>query len=117
MLFPLALRALAVFNSMIHPMYVDFFKFLDSKENGDPWRAYERLYLRPHETFLLAYWRKFDHFDREQIAQRVRQIKKEDYGSLRSLLQAQNPALLADGALERCGKVFPLEPPPPVYLF
>jgi hypothetical protein len=101
----------------IHPLYLDFFNFLDQMGEGDPWPSYERLYLKPHENFLLSYWKNFNHFDLGQIAQRVRQIKKEDYGHLRSLIRSQTPAILAKEALERCQRVFPQEPQPPVYLF
>ena len=101
----------------MHPLYLDFLKFLDQMEENDPWPPYERLYLKPHEKFLMAYWKHFDHFDLSQITDRVRQIKKGDYGHLRSLIQSQDPAVLAGEALEQCQKVFPQEPEPPVYLF
>ena len=51
------------------------------------------------------------------IAQRVRAIKAEDYGHLRSLIHEQNPERLAREALERCQGEIPLRPEPPVYLF
>lgn len=102
---------------MVHPLYMDFFKFLDQMRDNDPWPSYERLYLNPHEEFLLAYWKNFDHFDLGQIADRVRQIKREDYGQLRSLIRTQEPRILVGEAMERCRRVFPREPEPPVYLF
>ena len=102
---------------MVNPLYLDFFKFLDRMGEGDPWPSYQRLYLNPHEKFLTAYWKNFSHFDLDQIADRVRQIKKGDYGHLRSLIQSQDPEVLAGEALEGCQRVFPLEPQPPVYLF
>jgi hypothetical protein len=101
----------------IHSLYLDFFRFLDKMAEKDPWPSYQRLYLEPHEEFLTAYWRSFDHFHREQIEERVRAIKKEDYGQLRALVRAQDPAVLAGEALEKCREIFPLEPPPAVYLF
>ncbi len=101
----------------IHPLYLDFFTFLDQMGEDDPWPSYQRLYLNPHEKFLMAYWKNFNHFGLDQITGRVRQIKKGDYGHLRSLIQSQDPGVLAGEALERCQRVFPLEPQPPVYLF
>ncbi len=101
----------------IHSLYLDFLKFLDQMKEDDPWPSYQRLYLNPHEKFLKAYWKNFNHFGLDQIADRVRQIKKGDYGHLRSLIQSQDPGVLAGEALERCQRVFPLEPQPPVYLF
>jgi hypothetical protein len=101
----------------IHPLYLDFFQFLDQRSEADPWPLYQRLYLKPHEEFLMAYWRNFDHFDFDQIAARVRQIKKADYAQLQALIQWQNPSVLAAGALDRCQAAFPREPQPPVYLF
>ncbi len=102
---------------MIHPLYLDFFKFLDQMSENDAWPSYERLYLTPHEKFFLAYWKNFAHFDRAQIAERVRRIKKGDYGQLRSLVRLQDPALLAEESLEKCRRIFSFQPEPPVYLF
>ncbi len=101
----------------IHPLYLDFFRFLEEMTGGDPWPSYRRLYLEPHEEFLSAYWETFDHFDREQIADRVRAIKKEDYSHLRALVSMRDPAALAEKALGKCEEIFPLDPVPPVYLF
>jgi hypothetical protein len=101
----------------IHPLYLDFFRFLDEMAEKDPWPSYRRSYLEPHEEFLAAYWHSFDHFSREQIVERVRAIKKEDYGQLRALVRMQDPAVLAEGALGKCREIFPLEPAPAVYLF
>ncbi len=101
----------------VHSLYLDFFRFLDQGWEDDPWPLYQRLYLQPHEGFLIAYWRNFDHFDLDQIAARVRQIKRTDYGQLRALIQRQDPAVLAAGALDKCQAIFPLEARPPVYLF
>jgi hypothetical protein len=101
----------------VKPLYLDFFKFLDRMAAGDPWPLYRELYLKPHEKFLLAYWKHYDHFDGEQISRRVRQIKKEDYGQLRAMLQSQNPGVLAEEALQRCREVFSLQPAPDAYLF
>ncbi len=102
---------------MIHPLYLDFFKFLDRLDEDDPWALYQSLYLKPHEKFLRAYWANFDHFDDSQIAGRVRRIKKGDYGQLRALVREEDPAALAAGALDRCRRVFPEGAPPPVVLF
>lgn len=102
---------------MVHRLYLDFFRFLNQMEEKNPWPAYQRLYLRPHEKFLLAYWKNFNYFDLAQIAGRVRQVKREDYGHLRSLIQSQDPALLAEKALGRCQRAFPYQAQPPVYLF
>jgi hypothetical protein len=101
----------------IHPLYLDFFQFLDQRGENDPWPLYQRLYLQPHEEFLMAYWRNFDHFNLDQIAARVRQIKKADYGQLQALILRQDPSLLTAEALDRCQAIFPQEPQPPVYLF
>ena len=101
----------------IHSLYLDFFRFLEEMAKEDPWPSYQRLYLEPHEEFLTAYWQSFDHFHREQIVERVRAIKKEDYGQLRALVQMQDPAVLAGEALGKCREIFPLEPLPAVYLF
>jgi hypothetical protein len=101
----------------VYPLYEDFFRFLDSRPEDDPWPSYESLYLKPHEDFFRDYWKTFAHFDRQQIAERVRQIKKEDYGQLRSLVQMENPVEMAEEALRRCRKILPLNPEPPVYLF
>ena len=102
---------------MVYPLYLDFFAFLDQTGEEDPWPSYQRLYLNPHEKFLTAYWKNFNYFDIGQIADRVRQIKKGDYGHLRALIQSLDPGGLADEALKRCQRVFPLKPQPPVYLF
>ncbi len=101
----------------VKPLYVDFFKFLEQLSEGDPWASYQRLYLQVHEKFFEAYWQNFSHFDRQQIAERVRQIKAGDYGLLRSLIELQEPAILAEEALQRCRTILPLDPEPPVYLF
>ncbi len=101
----------------IHSLYLDFFQFLDQRSEDDPWPLYQRLYLRPHEEFLMAYWRNFDHFDLDQIAARVRQIKKGDYAQLQALIQRQDPSVLAAEALNRCRTIFPWSPEPSVYLF
>ncbi|HXZ36200.1 MAG TPA: DUF2268 domain-containing putative Zn-dependent protease [Thermodesulfobacteriota bacterium] len=101
----------------VFSLYLDFFKFLDLVSEDDPWPLYQRLYLQPHEEFLMAYWRNYDHFDLDQIAARVRQIKKADYAQLQDLIQRQNPSILAAEALNRCQAIFPREPQPPVYLF
>ena len=101
----------------VKPLYLDFFEFLDQWQEGNPWPLYSRLYLEPHERFLSAYWKNYDHFDLDQIAARVRQIKKGDYSLLRSLVQLEDPVVLAAEALERCRLVFPLDLQPSVYLF
>ena len=101
----------------IHPLYLDFFRFLDEMAEGDPWPSYRRLYLEPHTEFLTAYWRSFDHFTPLQVEERVRAVRKEDYGQLRALVLVQDPAPLAEGALGKCREIFPLEPLPEVYLF
>jgi len=101
----------------VHSLYLDFFRFLDQKPEDDPWPLYRRLYFKPHERFLMAYWRNFDHFDLDQIAARVRQIKKPDYGQLRALIQRQDPAILTEETLDKCQAIFPLETQPSVYLF
>jgi len=99
-------------------LYDDFFRFLDRWNNGDdPWVIYQRDYLEPHAAFLHAYWGNFDHFDLTQIAQRVKKIKREDYGHLRSLILAEAPTVLAEGALGRACALVPIEPEPDVYLF
>ena len=101
----------------VKPLYLDFFKFLDRLPEGDPWGLYQHLYLQPHEKIFKAYWETFSHFDLPQITERVRKIKKGDYGLLQSLIQSQNPADLAEEALKRCQLILPLNPQPPVYLF
>ena len=101
----------------VKPLYLDFFKFLDRMPEGDPWPLYRDLYLEPNERFLMAYWERYDHFAGDQIPQRVRQIKREDYGQLRAMVQNQDPEALAGEALRRCQKVFSLQPAPDAYLF
>lgn len=101
----------------IELLYVDFFRFLDHFKEGDPWLLYQRLYLQPHRNFLEAYWETFKHFDEAQIASRVRQIKKEDYGHLRSLINVEDPAGKVEETLEQCRSMLQLPVQPPVYLF
>jgi len=101
----------------VKPLYIDFFNFLDHPQEGDPWVSYQRLYLQGHYRFFESYLETFDHFGWPQMAERVRQIKKEDYGQLRSLIQSQDPKVLAEEALERCRLALPLNPEPSVYLF
>jgi hypothetical protein len=99
-------------------LYFDFFKFLDRWNEGeDLWVIYQRDYLEPHAAFLRAYWNHFEHFDLPQIVERVRQIKREDYGDLRSLIIAQDPTGLAEEALRKSRALLPIEPEPDVYLF
>jgi hypothetical protein len=100
----------------VKPLYLDFFKFLDQFQKNDPWLNYQRLYLQPHDQFFRAYWQTFNHFDLEQIRERVRQIKEGDYSLLRSLIQSQDPVPLAEEALHRCESALPLFPEPAVYL-
>ena len=64
----------------VKPLYLDFFKFLDQFAEDDPWTNYQRLYIQPHHKFFKAYWETFNHFDLQQIRERVRQIKEGDYG-------------------------------------
>jgi len=101
----------------VKPLYLNFFEFLGQTGKEDPWLAYQRLYIQPHLNFFEAYWKTFNHFDSPQIAARVRKIKEEDYGQLRSLVQSQDPAVLAEAALNRCRGTLPLNPEPLVYLF
>ncbi len=101
----------------IKPLFRDFFRFLDPFPAGDPWVSYRRIYLDPHAPFFRAYWKTFNHFDRRQIAARVRQIKEGDYTILRSLMQGKDPVHLSEGALQRCQAVLPLDPEPGVFLF
>ncbi len=101
----------------VEPLYLDFFKFLCHLKEGDPWSIYQRFYLQPHEKFFQAYWKTFDHFDSTLLAERVRQVKEGDYGLLRSLVQLQDPTLLAAGAVKRSRGVLPLDPVPRVFLF
>jgi hypothetical protein len=102
----------------IDPLYLDFFCFLDQWQEGDPWPVYERYYWRPHETFLRACWeRNFGGFLLPQVRDRVRGIKKGDYGLLQSLVQGQDPGELARGALNRCRSIFAYAPAPAVVLF
>jgi len=99
-------------------LHDEFFKFLDRWHEGeDPWGIYQLVYLKPNDTFLQAYWNHFEHFDLPQIVERVRQIKREDYGHLRSLILAQDPTGLAEEALRRSRALLPIEPEPDVYLF
>jgi hypothetical protein len=102
----------------VQRLYADFFHFLDQTPPGvDPWEIYQRLYLRPHQRFFTAYQGTFDHLDEPQLAARVRRIKAGDYSQLQALLQVEDPAALAEGALARCRSVLPLTPEPEVYLF
>lgn len=102
----------------IDPLYLDFFRFLDEWQEGDPWPVYERFYWQPHKAFLRANWEtSFPFFSLPQIRDRVRGIKKGDYGLLRSLVQGQDPREVTREALGRCRSVFLLEPAPAVVLF
>jgi hypothetical protein len=101
----------------VKPLYLDFFEFLGQLGKEDPWLSYQRLYIQPHRKFFEAYWKTFDYLAPPQIAARVRKIKGEDYGQLRSLVQSQDPAVLAEEALQRCRVTLPLNPEPLVYLF
>lgn len=101
----------------IKPLYIDFFKFLEEKGKKDPWCIFQDLYLRPHKDFLTSYWQRFNFLDAEQIKERVLQIKEGDYGQLKGLIQAYDPAQLAEKALQKCQKVLPLSPAPDIYLF
>lgn len=100
----------------IHPIYKDFFRFLDCRSKGDPWEIYRQYYLNPHGRFFEQYWKGYDHFDSSQIAQRVRRIKVEDYGQLRACVRSQNPEAAAKEAMERCQATYPLSPEPSVFL-
>jgi len=101
----------------VKPIYHDFLNFLDHLGGKDAWSSFQDLYLKPHWSFLKAYWDKFPHFDSSQIAARVKQIKEGDYSQLRGLLQSQFPEALAEEALKRCQEILPLNPEPLVYLF
>lgn len=101
----------------VNPLYRDFFRFLNQLPEEDPWTLYQRLYLGPHEQFFKAYFESFNLLGPSQIAERVRKIKKGDYGLLQSLIQSENPKDLAEEALKRCQRILPLNPLPPVYLF
>jgi len=102
----------------IIPLYRDFFRFLDGCRGAqDPWERYQEVYVRRQARFFQAYWDCFRGISSDMIAQRVRAIKAEDYGHLRSLIHEQNPERLAREALERCQGEIPLRPEPPVYLF
>jgi hypothetical protein len=101
----------------VKPLYLDFFRFLDQIQGKDRWESYQRLYFHPYEKFFQAYWETFDHFDLEQIRDRVEQIKEGDYGLLRSLIQSKDPVPLAEEALRRCQSVLARSPEPHVYLF
>ena len=102
----------------IDPLYLDFFRFLDEWQEGDPWPVYERFYWQPHKAFLRANWEtSFPFFSLPQIRDRVRGIKKGYYGLLRSLVQGQDPREVTREALGRCRSVFLLEPAPAVVLF
>jgi len=100
----------------VRPIYKDFLQFLDHLSGGDPWEIYQKLYLNPHTRFFEHYWKGFNHFDSGQIAQRVRQIKKGDYGQLRACVRIQDPEALTQGALQRCQAMIPFCPEPWVYL-
>ncbi len=101
----------------VKPLYLDFFEFLDRWRKEDPWLVYQQCYIRRHEKFFEAYWQTFNHFDSPQIAARVRKIREEDYGQLRSLVRSQDPAVLVEEALSRCRRTLCLNPEPVVYLF
>lgn len=98
-------------------LYRDFFKFLEEMKKGDPWSSFQELYLKPYNDFFTAYWERFSLLSSEQIRERVLQIKEGDYGQLKGLIQAYDPAQLAAETLQKCQKVLPLSPAPDVYLF
>jgi hypothetical protein len=101
----------------IHRLYDDFFRFLrDYPAETDVWECYQRLYLKPHQRFLSAYWKYFPHLDEEQLRLRVKAIKGEDYAQLKALLtQYDLPAITSD-TIDKCRKLLPAAEPR-VYLF
>lgn len=98
-------------------LYLDFFKFLEEIKKRDPWSSFQDLYFKPHALFFEAYWQRFSFFDSSQIKERVEQIKEGDYSQLKGLIQAHDPALLAEETIKKCQEVLPLHPEPDVYLF
>ncbi len=102
----------------IQPLYRDFFRFLERLSAGnDPWASYQEVYLEPHLDFFRSYWQIFPHMGPEQVAGRVRRVRRDDYGLLESLIASQDPTELAGEALRRCQSVLPLSPEPAAYLF
>lgn len=101
----------------INCLYRDFFKFLEEMKKGDLWSSFQELYLKPYNGFFAAYWERLSLLDYEQIRERVLQIREGDYGQLKGLIQAHDPALLAEKTLKKCQNALPLNPAPDVYLF
>ena len=98
-------------------LYDDFFRFLEALSTGpaDPWIAYEEHYLRPHRAVLEAWWEQVIGLPRETWADRVRQVRPQDYGMLQMVLSEGDLAALAQQTLARCQALLPLSPEPEVY--
>lgn len=104
-------------SSLIRPVYKDFLRFLTALEGGEePWAAFWRLYLVPNARIFLLYWRSAHFLPLATLRERVRRIRPQHYGLLRTLEQVADLPGLAREGLRRALGVLPLPVPPEVYL-
>ncbi len=101
----------------VHLLHPDFFAFLEalSQEQADPWAVYEKHYLAPHRAVLEAWWEQVLGLPMETWADRVRQVRPQDYGLLSMVVAEGDLTALAEDTLARCWRVLPLSPEPDVY--
>lgn len=104
-------------SSRIRPVYRDFLRFLAALEAGEePWGAFWRLYLVPNAKVFVGYWRRAHWLPLSVLRDRVRRIRPQHYGLLRTLEQISDlPGLAAEG-LRRAKSVLPMPFSPEVYL-
>ncbi len=99
----------------IYSLYKDFFTFV-LPATSDLWGAYRRYYLEPHKDFMESYLKSFPHLTEENLADRVRNIKKEDYSPLIELLDSCEVEGIINSTLQKCKKLLPRIDLPDVYL-
>ena len=103
----------------IHAIYKDFFRFLEAIDSLDEdlWELYNRRYFQPHRVFFKAYWSAFfPQLDLGTLQDRVRQVRRGHYDTLRQLAgQGELEKIVLD-ALSRCGENLPGLPEPEIYL-
>jgi hypothetical protein len=103
----------------IHPIYEDFFRFLQVLDSAreDPWEAYQKFYFHPHREFFAAYWKTyFPQMDLVSLQDRVRQVRRGHYATLEHLLEQSNPEPIVQRGLKRCRARMPECSEPDVYL-
>ena len=101
----------------MRPVYRDFLRFLVALEGGEePWGAFWRLYLVPNAKIFVKYWRAAHWLPLSALRERVRRVRPQHYGLLRTFEQVANlPGLAAEG-LRRAKGVLPMPFSPEVYL-